>query len=110
MKLNVFERVSLLQILPKEGDFTTLKILRDLQGIVGFSEEDHKKFEIKRVDNQITWNPEEGTKEVEIEFGEKAKEIVKEALLDLDKSKKLRPELFTLYEKFVQEKKEEKSE
>lgn len=110
MKLNVAERVALLQILPAEGDFTALKVLRDLQGKLGFSEEDHKKFRIVRTADRVSWNPEEGAKEVEIELGDKAKEIVKDALLELDKNKKLRPEHFTVYEKFVQDKAEPKKD
>ncbi len=104
MKLNVAERVALLQILPAEGDFSTLKILRELQEKIGFSEEDHKKFKIVKTDNLVQWDPKEGVKEVEIELGEKAKEIVKESLLNLDKEKKLKAEHIPLYEKFIQEK------
>lgn len=110
MKLNVPERVALLQILPAEGDFTTLKVLRGLQEKLGFSEEDHKKFKIVRADDRVSWNPEEGAKEVEIELGEKATEIIKEALLNLDKEKKLTSSQFTIYEKFVQDKEEKKEE
>jgi len=108
MKLNVPERVALLQVLPAEGDFTTLKILRDLQAKLGFSEEDHKKFKIVRADDRVSWDPKEGAKEVKIELGDKAKEIIKDALLDLDKEKKLTPAQFTIYEKFVQDKEEKK--
>lgn len=110
MKLNVPERVALLQILPAEGDFTTLKVLRGLQEKLGFSEEDHKKFKIVRMADRVQWDPKEGVKDIEIELGDKAKEIVKEALLELDKTKKLRPEHFTVYEKFVQDKKKEEKE
>ena len=106
MKLNIAERIALLQILPAEGDFTTLKVLRGLQEKVGFSEEDHKKFKIKRIGDRISWNPKEGAREVKIELGDKAKEIIKDVLLNLDKGKKLKSEHFSLYEKFIQEKKE----
>lgn len=110
--LNIPERVALLQILPAEGDFTTLKVLRELQSALGFSEADHKRFKIVRSAERVSWDPTEGAKEVEIKLGEKATEIVKDALLNLDKTKKLRPEHFTAYEKFVQDKgeKEEKKE
>lgn len=104
MKLNVPERVILLGILPKEGDFTTLKILRELQSNIGFSEEDHKKYKIETEDNFVKFDVEKGSKEVDIEIGDKGKEIIKEALQSLDKNKKLEPKHFSLYEKFVQEK------
>ena len=109
MKLNVLERVTLLGILPKEGTFVTLKVLRDLQGLLGFSEEDHKNFKIVEIPatdkqpGQIKWG-EEGLKDVEIEIGEKATDLIKESLLNLDKEKKLTEKHFSLYEKFIQEK------
>jgi hypothetical protein len=108
MKLNVAERVALLQILPTEGDFTTLKVLRGLQESVGFSEEDHKKFKLKTKETRVSWDPVEGIKEIEIKIGDKGKEIIKEALLKMDSEKKLIPNLFTVYEKFVQDKEEKK--
>jgi len=105
MKLTIPERITLLQVLPKEGNFVTLKVLRKLKGLLGFSEEDYKKFNIKQTGDRISWNK-QGGQEVEIEIGEKAAEIIKEALLGLDGEKKLKPEHFSVYEKFVQEKEE----
>lgn len=104
MKLNVAERISLLQILPSEGDFTTLRVLRELQGKLGFSEADWKKFKLERVEDRVQWDIKEGAKDVEIEMGEKALEIIKDALVKLDKSKKLTSQLISVYEKFVQDK------
>jgi hypothetical protein len=117
MKLNVLERTQILQILPTEGDFTILRVLQDIQRSVGFSDEEHKEFNIRRSADKVSWGPEEGkseaenekyaeaiAKEKEIELGVKATEIIKDALLDLDKKKKLTPVQFTLYEKFVQDK------
>jgi len=106
MKLNIQERIALLQILPAEGDIVTLRVLRDTQKMIGFSDEDLKKYNIVTKDQQVTWNT-KGAKEVEIELGEKATEIIKEALLKLDKEKKLNGSQITIYEKFVQDKVEE---
>ena len=115
MKLNLAERIAILQILPVEGDFTTLKILREVQSEVGFSEEDHKEFGIKKFNDkgeedpngtQVQWGA-AGAKEVEKNLGDKAKEMVREALLKLEGEKKLTPRHMTIYEKFVQEKAEE---
>lgn len=109
MKLNISERIALLQILPAEGDFVTLRVLGDMQKAIGFSEKDLKEYNIVTKDNRVTWDA-KGAKEVEIELGEKASEIIKDALLNLDKEKKLKGEHITIYEKFVQDKveKEEK--
>ena len=56
MKLNVSERLMLLQILPKEGNFATLKIIRQLQDSIGFNESEFKEFNIKHDKNNITWD------------------------------------------------------
>ena len=109
MKLDIQERIVLLQVLPAEGDFVTLKVLRDLRGVLSFSEEDLKKFKIKTITDSegkssVTWNIEAGAVGAEIEVGEKATEIVKEALVKLDEEKKLGQQHFSLYEKFVQDK------
>ena len=103
MKLTIQERIALLQILPKEGDFVTLKILQELRAVLGFSEEDYKTFEIVQENDRVSWGK-EGVKEIELEIGDKAKEIIKDALSELDKNKKLQPEHFGVYEKFVQDK------
>jgi len=104
MKLTILERVTLLQVLPSEGDFVTLKILRGLRDALGFSEADHKKYDIVQKDGRITWDRMKGIMGEEVEIGDKAKEMIKESLLKLDKEKKLRPEHFDIYQKFVQEK------
>lgn len=100
-KLNVFERLILLNILPKEGDFTTLKIVRKLREDLSFSEEEHKKFNLKQDGPTVTWNT-EADKPKEIPIGEKATDVIVDALKKLDKEKKLTDQHFTLYEKFIE--------
>jgi len=101
LKLSVFERINLLSILPKEGDFTTLKIIRQLREDLSFTEEEHKalQFEVFE-DGRITWNA-KAAKDKDIKIGKKAESIIREKLEELNKQKKLRDEHFTLYEKFV---------
>lgn len=101
MELNIGERLVLLQILPRENNFLTLKTLRTLSEAVGIKDEEFKKYKIEhRSGGQISWN-DKGKEGLEFEIGEKALEIIQVALADLDKSKKLEQKHFTLYEKFV---------
>jgi len=108
MKLNLLERFTILKILPQEGNFATLKILNNLKSVLSPSEEEFKEFEIKphvvdgKQTDKIVWNA-KGQEEREIEIGEKATDIIIESLKDLDKSKKLINEHFSIYEKFVKE-------
>lgn len=105
MKLSVYERLVLLNTLPNEGNFITLKIVRELREGLSFNEKEIKEL-------NLTVNPEKGTatwdKEKEpnkeIDIGREAKKIIVEALEKLDKDEKMTQEHFSLYEKFVEEK------
>jgi hypothetical protein len=100
MELKVLERIILLGILPKEANYVTLKIINDLKAELSFSEIELKDFEIKEKDGNVSWNPRK-EKLKNIEFGEKANEVVCEALKKLDETKKINSENVSLYEKFV---------
>lgn len=109
IKLNVYERLVLLNILPKEGNFITLKILRQLREGLSFNEKEIKdlKLAIDQEKGTATWDQEkEPNKEMEI--GREGKKIIVETLEKLDEDKKLTHEHYSLYEKFVEEKEENK--
>jgi len=101
MVLNTLERLMLLGVLPKEGDFTTLKIVRELRESLSFNEEEYKRLEFETLEVGVRWNP-KGDIPREIKIGEKATDLIVEALKKLNKDKKLTEEHFSLYEKFVQ--------
>lgn len=100
MKLNVLERITALGILPEAGNFATLKIVQNLQMALSLTEVEFKEFEVVQKGDQMTWN-EKGREEKEIKIGEKATDILIEALKKLDEEKKLTNQHFSLYEKFV---------
>ena len=100
-KLNVFDRLTLMGILPKEGSFVTLKVIRDLINSLGIEDEEFKEFDIKQEGTKVFWNEKKGAVEKEFEFGDKAEQIVVDTLKELDLSKKLEQSHFSLYEKFV---------
>lgn len=118
MKLSVFERILLLNILPVESNFTTLKIVRKMKENLSFTEEEHKALNFKQAgetfsdengkkqvvgEGQIKWTAEaDGEKEIEI--GEKATDIIADALKKLNDANppRLRNEHMSLYEKFVE--------
>lgn len=102
MKLKTFERLVLLNVLPAQGDFTTLKLLRKLRETLSFSEAEHKALQFKKSeDGRIQWLA-EGDVEKDITIGEKVNDIIVEVLKKLDKEKKLTEEHYSLYEKFVE--------
>lgn len=104
MVLTVKERLLLGGILPKQGDFSTLKIVTKLQLDLSFSEEEHKVLQFVSKDGMINWNVEEDKKAPkDIPIGEKATDVVVETLKKLSTEKKLTLEYMSLYEKFVKE-------
>ena len=100
MLLNTFDRLILLNIMPKEGDITTLKIIRKLKDDLSFSEEEHTALQFKNEDGQIMWKEDADIKK-ETEIGEKATDIIAEALKALNKAKKLTEAHISIYERFT---------
>ncbi len=102
MKLTVLERILLLNILPTEGDLTTITIVRELREALSFSEDEHKRATLKTDDKgQITWK--DGFDKV-VEIEGKALEIARNALTHLNEEKKLNVGHISLYEKIVGDK------
>ena len=113
MNLTVMERVVLGNLLPAEGDFITLKVLRKLREDLSFSDVDFKKWDIQTIPStdgggsRLAWKMvnDKGKpidQEAEISIGEKATDVIVESLEKLNESKKLTNDYFTLYEKFVE--------
>ncbi len=108
MLLNIFERASLLEVLPREGNFITLKTLRQLRESLVPTQEEKEMWrpEINEEKGEMTWRmtDEEGNplpQEVDIEISDSAAEIIKSEFEKLDKKNALKDELFDLYVKFV---------
>lgn len=106
--LTLFERFVVMTLLPPEGSYRTLKIIRELQAELATTEEEDKLAGLHDLPGGGTdadnWDAVEPK---EIVFGDVAKALVVDALKKLDEEEKLRQQHFTLYEKFVLEKVEE---
>lgn len=101
MKLRVAERLMLLNLLPQEGDITTLRVVRDAQSVIGLSEEELKALELKQEEGRVIWKAEVDV-EKEIPIGPRATSIIVEKLVALNADKKLTLQQASLYEKFVE--------
>jgi hypothetical protein len=100
MLLTVSERLVLISILPKEGNYTTLKIVGDLAKDLSFSEEEHANLKFHNAeDGMLHWTLEYDVPK-NVPVGEKAKDIIAECLRNLNNAKKLREDHISLYEKF----------
>lgn len=104
MKLKVKDRLTLLGLLPKEGDFISLKVVRQLQNDLSFSEKEIKRYKFRQEGSIVKWD-EKIAQEKEIEIGDKAKEIIANALKEMNEKKKLTLNSIDLYERFVEKNK-----
>ena len=97
MNLNIMELIVVLGILPKEGSFVTLKILNGLRLALSFTEKEIKEWGITadQVANITKWQV---NGEAEIPIGEKATDLIVDALKELDKKKKLPDNAISVYE------------
>jgi len=114
MKLNILERIALLNIIPREGSVITLRIIRDLQTRLGFTEEELKGYKMKNTTTpdgrtSIVWDEDFSKEEKDIEIGEVATSIIVRELKKLDAQNRLPMEGLAIYEKFVEGKTEEKA-
>jgi hypothetical protein len=106
MNLSVGERYVLLDVLPKEGTYTTLRVVNKLREALSFSEEEIKTYQITETPMPggavaVKWDVR--ASDADIVIGEKATDLIVESLKKLDKEGKLTNREFSVYEKFIPE-------
>lgn len=103
--LSILDRINLLKILPTENNIMTMKIVKQLKDVLGFNEDDYKKYSIKITEKDgiqtIIWDTTIEKKDLEI--GIKGIEIISKALKDLSNNNKLTEQHIELYDMFVGE-------
>jgi len=89
MELNVKQRLMLLNVLPVENvRMTDLRIARELQLKLGFTEEEQARFGFVQDDTRLTWN-QDADEPADIKIGPRAHVLIQDALKKLDEEKKL---------------------
>lgn len=107
MNLTVLERLIAIGLLPSNGKYTTLKLMRELREKLSFTEEELEKYNFRDGDEdnledpkRTYWN-EDVEQETDIELTMNEHKMIADALSELDTHRTLTEEHFTLYEKFV---------
>ena len=108
-KLNLFERLVIMGLLPQTGNFATLKIVTEANLMLGATDEESVIAGLKPNDQggviaEKGWT---AVPEKEFTFKETLLGIIKAALQKLEDEEKLTMEHFRIYEKFMLPKKEE---
>lgn len=98
--LTVSDRIHVLNLLPTEGSYVTVKAIRDFTTKVGFTATEIVDMEIVEKDGIVTWN-EKGKQEVVFDFIDAEAELVRRELRKIDAEEKITNNIFSVYEKFM---------
>ncbi len=101
MLLNVKQRLLLMNILPSESNYITLKVIRRQEEFLSFSEEELQRLKVEKDGDMYHWD-EAADEPVDIEIGESARGVIKLALRQLDQEGRLKAEFLPLYEHFIE--------
>jgi hypothetical protein len=101
MKLLVHERLLLLEMLPKAGNLTTIKLLRVAKEDLSFNDKENKALKFVQEEGMLNWDPAAGDIEKEIEIGEIITELIITELKRMNEDKELTEQHISLYEKFI---------
>ena len=100
--LTVLERLVLLSLLPKEGSFLTLKLLRKFREALSFDELELRKLSFVQDGDQVRWDTQTGNKvRKTLKIGDTLVKMITDILKDLDRKEKLTEDQVSLYTKFV---------
>ena len=109
MILNTMERIMLSQLLPQEGTFANLRLLRKVRELISFDEDENRVLKFRQEGPQMLWESDKkvGGKLVPIipdrdfPIGEVVSQLIVSKLNELNSQAKLTEQHFSLYEKFV---------
>ena len=107
MKLEVHERIALLQLLPTEGDYAGLKSIRRAREMISFDQKEIDFYEITSGvgtdGNSFTnWSPAKAQEQIkDVPVDEFVTNLIRKALADLERKHKLTEQTISLYEKLV---------
>lgn len=104
MQLNIFERIVLIDTLPKEGHYADLKALRIAREVLSLNDEEVKEIDYSEHDGKAYFDVQKGlTTYKEIPISEWVTNTVQAILMKKDKDGKLEEKYITLFDKFVME-------
>jgi len=98
LKLNLLERYKLIKLLPTEGNYLTVSIVRKAVDVLSPSPDEHKEFEVRFEKDMTYWNI-KGNEQRAIVLDDSAAKLLEQRFAEIEKAGKLEVELIALYEK-----------
>jgi hypothetical protein len=100
VKLNVLERVLLMNMLPQKGNLVTCRASQNTAKIIIITPEEEKAIEMKKEGGMTTWN-DAGKEEKEFELPPSSIKAIRDILYKLDSEENLPANAVSLCEKFL---------
>ncbi len=102
MKLEVHERIKLLDLLPQQGHYAELKDMRKHREMFSFTDEELKRLNFRNEGGALAWDLQQGQEVVrDIPISEFVTSMIRNILAQMEMDGKLTDDTFSLYEKFV---------
>lgn len=101
MDLTIMERLTLLSVLPEQGNLATLRIVRKLREDLSFTESEIVEYGVEFGDNgRVEWGEEYATVEKTIPMGAAARKAAVDTLLALNEKEEMGLQHLSLCDKF----------
>ena len=101
MDLTIMERLTLLSVLPEQGNLATLRIVRKLREDLSFTEKELIEYDVQFSDNgRVEWSEEYAMVEKAIPMGAAAQRAAVNALTALDEEGEITIQHLSLCDKF----------
>jgi hypothetical protein len=100
VKLNVLERVLLMNMLPQKGNLVTCRAVNNVGKQLTITKEETAEYEIKNENGMTLWN-EAGRTEKEFDIPPSSIKAIRDILYKLDEEEKLPANSVSLCEKFL---------
>lgn len=99
LKLSIKDRISFRDILPAEGSYIEMILIKSIQNIVEITPEDISRHNMKQLDGRIEWSNDEDRP---FEFTPEQFEIILQAIKRIDSDKKVNVNNFNLVQKVLE--------
>lgn len=100
VKLNVLERVLIVNMLPQKGSLITCRASQNTAKILLITPEEEQEFGLEREGGMTTWN-DKGKQEQEFDLPPSTVKLIRDILNDLDAKEELPSNSISLCEKFL---------
>jgi len=102
LKLEVHERLALLNLLPTKSGYAGLKSIRKAKEIISFTPEEVEYYELVHDSGQTKWSSSKAVQRVlDAPMEEYIVDLVRQKLSEMERKQELTEQYISIYEKFV---------